>query len=238
MKERAVELMIAFARYQTLAHPRAYITGTTTYQADSFTSEELVSILIDTPSIACYPLSKDQDHGSTTVNLGAVVGDTVLSSAAWIAGSKGLTPKDVFDCCIVSLSLPASSASPAQIVTIPAVRFVCGVPAAGPGPFDVETTQPIGSMSQFIPKSSTNLRPGNSWWYYIPCQNGLWLLIKQNTSRTIIGKQTAEIVNDAQITATLARGNLNISLAHAEEIRHTAELSEKARCVMVSLLAG
>jgi hypothetical protein len=174
-----------------------------------------------------------------TVDVQAVVGDTILSSAAWITGAKGLTPKDVFDCCIVSFSLPPSSSLPARIIAIPAVRFIAGVSASSSQEFDVETNFPTRGAPDFIPKGSPNVNEStNSWWYYIPCEHGLWLSMKIDVpGGTIIGKQTAQIVNDAQITATLARGNLNISLAHVNEIKHTAELAQRARNVVVSLLA-
>jgi len=111
-------------------------------------------------------------------------------------------------------------------MAIPAVRFV-----AHPEGSDVETNQ-----GSFVPKGAPNVGTGNWWWYYVPCENGLWLLLKVEIPGTILGMQTAEIVNDAQITATLASGILNISLVHVDEIKHTAELSERSRRAAISLL--
>jgi hypothetical protein len=237
MRKRVVELMVAFARYLTLVHPRELEGGR--YTGDSFTSGELTSILVDTPSAMHYPLSTPH-HGHISVDVQAVIGDTMLSSAAWISGSKGLTPKDLYDCCIVSFSL-SSSASPARTIAIPAVRFTtCTVMATHSEVPDMETNISTRHVlhAEFIPKGSPNMGTGNWWWYYVPYGNDLWLLLKTQIPGTILGKQTAEIVNSAQITATLASGILRISLAHVDEVKHAAKLSETSRCAMVSLLAG
>jgi hypothetical protein len=228
-KARVLELVVACARYQTLVHPR----GPSVYNGDSFTSSELASILIDTPLRKHYPLPDGGHYDHITVNVWAVVGDTTLASAAWVSGSSGLGPRDFYDCCIVSLSVESSSVLPAHAkVAVPAVRFFQGTPVTVPRvAFDVETNP----MPQFIPKGAPNTG-GGTWWYYVPCENSLWFLIKRETPNTITGKHKAEIVNDAQITATLSRGNMNISLTHVDEIKRTAELSEIARQAVIKLL--
>ena len=226
IKARVLELMIACAQYQASVHPR----GLSVYNGDCFTSSELASILVDTPSRRSYPLHADHCD-DIKVNVCAVVGDTVLSSAAWVSGLSGLGPRDLYDCCIVSLSSESSCVLPAQSIAIPAVRFFRGDAAKVPGAaFDIETNP----MPQFVPKGAPNIGSG-TWWYYVPCENGLWLLIKRETPHSIIGKHKAEIVNDAQITAALSRG-LNISLTHVDEIKRTVELSETARQAVIMLL--
>jgi len=230
MKARVLELVIVCAQYQTQLHARQ----PPLYNGDSFTSSQIASVLVDTPSMRHYPLTLPTDghHSGVAVNVRAVVGDTILASAAWVSGLNRLTPEDLYDCCIVSIS---DDSSPGQVVAVPAVRFFSGAPAAVPKgvEWDVETSH----VPEFIPKGAHNNGTG-TWWYYVPCENGLWLLMKKETPNTIIGKQNAEIVNEAQITATLAPGNMNISLSHVDEVKHTAELSETARQVLLRLLVG
>jgi hypothetical protein len=208
MKTRVLELMVACAQYQTLVHPR----GFSQYNGDSFTSSELASILVDTPFMKRYPLSCGGRRDRIAVNVRGVIGDTILASAAWITGSNELAPRDLYDCCIVSLTIESSLASSHQAVAVPAVRFFSGVPMTVPEVvLDVET-QPT---RQFIPKGAPNTGSG-TWWYYVPCEKDLWLLIRRESPDTIIGKQDAEIVNDIEITTTLDRGNTN-----HQEIRGT-----------------
>lgn len=209
-KARVLELMVACAQYQTLVHPRTPAL----YNGDSFTSSELASILIDTPLRRQYPLPNLGLCNRITVNVRAVVGDTTLASAVWISGLEGLTPEDLYDCCIA----------------IPAIRFFASIPEV---PFDV-STNPI---PQVLPKGSPCIGSG-TWWYHVPCENGLWLQIKANTPDSIIGKQNAELVDDAHITDTLARGDWRVSLVHVDEIKRTVELSEMARQAVVKLLVG
>ena len=97
IKARVVELMVAYAQHQASVHPR----GLYVYNGDSFTSSELASVLVDTPLRRSYPLPNADQYDDITVNVYAVVGDTVLASAAWISGLSGLGPRDLYDCCIV-----------------------------------------------------------------------------------------------------------------------------------------
>lgn len=229
-KTRVVGLMVACARYQTLMHPR----GPLQYNGDSFALANLSSILIDTPLRRHYPLPDGQPGNRVSVTILAVIGDTILSSAVWVSGWSGPGPKDLYDCCIISLLVdsPSDSSSPASAIAIPAVRFFS----------DTETTKAVYDVEnvpipQFVPKGAGNSGSG-AWWYYVPCENGLWLSIKINSPNIITGKQKAEIVNNAQITASLSGGKLNISLMHVDEVQRTAELSEMASWAVIKLLAG
>lgn len=234
-KARVLELMVACAQYQTLVHPRTPAL----YNGDSFSASELAFILIDTPLKRQYPLPPNGGLGNRiTVNISAVVGDTTLASAAWVSGLDGLTPEELYDCCIISISVgslptpPASSLSisTSQHIAVPAIRFFSAIPDV---PFDVETNP----IPQFLPKGGPNTGSG-TWWYHVPCENGLWLQMKANTPDSIIGTQGADIVDDARITEMLARGDLHVSLVHVDEVKRTVELSEIARQAVVKLLVG
>jgi hypothetical protein len=73
------------------------------------------------------------------------------------------------------------------------------------------------------------------WIYWIPCSSGHWLHFKTpNTS--ILGKRTAEVMTDTQVTKMLSMGNLNISLKEAEELKGILDISRKATNHLLSVL--
>ena len=176
------------------------------------------------------------------VDINAVIGDPTLSSAAWIAGARRLTPTDLYDCCIISFRICnlKLDALP-QAITIPCARVLSGFPIAKfskfrPQPDVDEEVSRLPGPRQFVPKHSGNT--GGNWCYFIPCDPGLglWLFCKKNMTEDVVGKYTAEVLTDIQVTAMLAEGNMNISLSHVDDIKQTVDLSEQARHILLQIL--
>jgi hypothetical protein len=127
LKYRVVMLMSAFGSYLTSVHPRREIA----YRTATVAPEELRIIIFHSSSRLYYPLPQDvRQNKSIEIDINAVIGDPILSSAAWIAGTH-LTPTDLYDCCIVSFRICTRKhdALP-QVITIPCARVLSGIPIA------------------------------------------------------------------------------------------------------------
>jgi hypothetical protein len=143
----------------------------------------------------------------------AVVGDLILTSAAWMHGTA-LNGMDLYDSCIVFLGTKAS------VFAVPSARVLSQSYPAVPPKRDIES--PV--VRRFVPRSSPNTRHHLCWWYWIPCGDGLWLQL-QSEDMKILGERKAEIVTNAQITRKLQVENLNISLTKVEDVKHITDLS-------------
>ena len=241
LKYRVVKLMSALASYLTSVHPRREIA----YRTAAVSPQELRIIIFDTPPSLYYPLPQDiavRKKRLIEVDINAVIGDPTLSSAAWIAGARHLTPTDLYDCCIISFRICnlKLDALP-QAITIPCARVLSGFPIAKfskfrPQPDVDEEVSRLPGPRQFVPKHSGNT--GGNWCYFIPCDPGLglWLFCKKNMTEDVVGKYTAEVLTDIQVTAMLAEGNMNISLSHVDDIKQTVDLSEQARHILLQIL--
>jgi len=233
MKERVVNLTFALAKYQIRTHPR----GEPAYLEESSSSYELVSMFVRTPPEMLHPLSSGQAAlSSLEVEVIAVVGDTMLSSVAWMSGSK-LSPMDLYDSCIVLFAVsPTSTATvKSRTLAIPAVRVLSG-PVELSRPLDLEMSG--GAVPQFVPKGSSNLGYGLVWWYWIPCESGMWLQIRSGEGMKIVGKREADVLTDAQVTSRLAAGTLNISLSHVDSIKETVEMSRRGSHSLVEFITS
>lgn len=232
LRLRLVDLTIDLAKYQTTIHPRGEIA----YRDDSFDSEILVSTCgSDAPFHTTFPLTdSDTCKSPVQVNIMSVVGDTMLSSTAWVSGSAALTPNDLYDSCILTFAITSSAPRSSQTISVPAARVLCGVPVV-----DTPEKQPDeASYAQFPPRGLPNLGVGISWWYYIPCASGSWLLMKRNAGKTVLGKAMAEILSDTQVSALLSAGNLQVSLSRVDDVKQIVDLSQKARASFIKLSEG
>jgi len=227
MKLRVANLALGIAKYQTHSHPR----GLLAYNDDSFSAYQISTILA-TPNLReDYTLSQE-DIQTVHVDIHAIIGDTALSSVAWVVGST-LTPTDLYDSCIVVLNLPVSEKQPRCFTAIPAVRVFSQIGhPAGKEYCDSETAEPI-----FMPRGATGSPDDEvkQWIYWIPCGSGQWLHFKTQNTR-VLGKRTAEVMNNAQVTKMLSVGNLNISLKEAEELKAIIDVTRKAANHLLSVL--
>jgi hypothetical protein len=176
-----------------------------------------------------YPLP-DTYPPSFKVEIRAVFGDTSLSSAMWITGSR-TTPMDLYDSCIVVFTVRETTSvfSPARTVAVPASRVLSGV--------TTPIMDPENYLATFVPKGVAHEGDGATWWYWIPCRAGLWLQVQVPLDGNTIGIRQAEVRTDAQASALLAAGKLRIGLKNVEEIRPVVELSRKARDSFLELLS-
>jgi hypothetical protein len=221
LKERVFELACALAQCQAFVHPR----GRRQYIEDTFSARQLSIIVHGSELIPLYPLPS-LPSSSVPLQLTAVMGDTLISSIMWITGSR-LTPMDLYDSCLVVFSLPKSTTTASRTITVPAVRVLSGV-----SEFPVDSEYSLGAS---IPKGAPNLGYGLTWWYWVPCVEGLWVEIRRPTEKQILGVCEGELRTDAQVSDLLASGRLNIGFTAVEELKKTLEFSRQASDVLVEL---
>ncbi|KAJ7654349.1 hypothetical protein B0H17DRAFT_1099810 [Mycena rosella] len=208
--EHVVDLTFALAKCQSMIHP----WGQAQYAGNTFASGDLtlISDWIKSPNL--YPLP-DLNPTSFPVEIKAVFGDTMLSSAIWITGSEA-TPMDLYDTCTVVFSIRQSKhvASPRRSVAVPAARVLSGIGMA----FDGEKTVP-----NYVPKGAPN--------------SGLWLQIQIPAQGKTVGIHQVDVCTDVQVSGLLAAGSLNTGLKDVDKIKAVVVLSRKAREACLELLS-
>ncbi|KAJ7728075.1 hypothetical protein B0H16DRAFT_1777991, partial [Mycena metata] len=224
LKERVLELACGLAQCQMFIHPR----GQPQYIEETFAYRKLGSILDGSDPTTLYPLPSPCPS-SIALQLTSVVGDTLLSSVMWITGSE-LTPMDLYDSCIVVFDLPKSTSAASRTIAVPGVRIL-----SGPSESPVDSEYSLGAT--FIPKGAANCGHGLTWWFWVPCGEGLWVQIRRPTEHRILDSCEGEIRTDAQLSELLASGTLNIGFTAVEEVRTTLELSRKASDVLTELFS-
>lgn len=220
MKKRVMRLTMALSKYQVYSHPRNDIS----YAHDCFVASDVP------PFIAQHTLVYPTDNfigNLIQVSIKVVIGDTTLSSASWIAGSK-LTPMELYDTCVVVFDMNVKSSSNSGIPTsssnllaIPAVRVLSGRPfGQAPDPEDA---------GHFAPKGNGNDGNDICWRYWIPLDLGCWLFLSTpDGSLDIRGQQTCNVMSSAEVTEQLAAGKFNIGLTRVEDVYAALELSRRS----------
>ncbi|KAF8716706.1 hypothetical protein AX14_012228 [Amanita brunnescens Koide BX004] len=243
MKTRVLNLTLAAAQYQIHVHPR----GIESYVDDSFSPLHIMNLLREPQRLqmSCKlpRYFNPSESSSIEIEITAMIGDTVLSSAMWMVGSD-LSPMDMYDTCLVFLSFPLppslSSSSLGSLGPLPAPSTYA-IPAARVGHSMGEFIRPDTekSVPVFVPRG-TGVGPSvciQAWWYWIPCGPNRWLQI-QSKNLTVLGRCTAEVLDDRQLSALLGAGNLNISLSHAKEVKEVVELSRVGVEALFKILPG
>jgi hypothetical protein len=240
MKTRVLSLTLAAAQYQIHIHPR----GIKAYSDDCFSPQYIMNLLSEPQKLqmSCnLPSHFDPSKSSSIdIEITAVIGDTVLSSAMWIVGSDK-SPMDMYDSCVVFLSFPPpppSRSSPslglppaASTFAIPAARVVSEQDNPQFNRPDTEKWAPL-----FVPRGASVYSEDNQiLWYWIPCGPNRWLQVKSK-NQTVLGRCTADVLDDGQLSALLGAGALNISLTHAKEVKEVVELSSSGVKALFSLL--
>ncbi|KAF8349378.1 hypothetical protein F5887DRAFT_914353 [Amanita rubescens] len=237
MKTRVLSLTLAAAQYQTHVHPR----GIESYADDSFSARHIMNLISEPRELrmSCE-LPRDFDlskSSSIEIKITATIGDTVLSSAMWMVGPD-TSPMDMYDCCLVFLSFPPSPSPSSRSLGPPPAPSTFAIPAARVA-YDIgESNRPDTEKSApvFVPRGiSTGYV--QAWLYWIPCGPNRWLQV-QSKNMTVLGRCTAEVLDDGQLSALLGAGNLNISLKHANEVRETVERSRVGVEALFKLLPG
>lgn len=95
LKIRVRRVICAISKYQMRVHPR----GIYCYEEDLQSLEKVYD------SRKEYPLTSEEICSSKVeITVTAIVGDTLLSSACWMFGSK-LTGMDLYDSCVVIVKI-------------------------------------------------------------------------------------------------------------------------------------
>ncbi|KAJ3501236.1 hypothetical protein NLJ89_g9431 [Agrocybe chaxingu] len=230
MKMRVLRLAMALSKYQASIHPR----GDYSYLYDCFTASDIPPLLAQHASV--YPTNNFTSSGaslaSIRVSIKAVIGDTTLSSATWISGSKPI-PMDLYDSCVVvfnigtkdnlssDISLPSYSSSH---LAVPAVRVLSGKTVGPSLPTDPEKDATI----HFVPKGSSNIGFGLTWLYWIPLDSGGWLFVSTaEDSLDVRGRQVGCLMTDGEVTEQLSAGRLNIGFSHVDDVKAALEMSKR-----------
>lgn len=224
MKMRVLRLAMALSKYQTYLHPR----GDYSYQYDCFMVSDIPKLLAQ--HAFAYPTSDNFDVilSSIQISIKAVIGDTTLSSATWISGSK-LSPMELYDCCVVvfetrmneSSSSNTDLSSPSSLLAIPAVRVLAGS-LIGFLPAELENAE----TPLFAPKGVPNTGSMISWQYWIPLDSGRWLFLSTpKNSLDICGQRVGSVMSDAEVTQQLEAGKYNIGFTHVEDVKTALEMS-------------
>jgi hypothetical protein len=217
LKKRASELPWALARYQTHEHPR----GSYSYEEDMLSVDRISDLL---PTLRNgfkqhFPINQACAPTLSFTVLG-ILGDTVLFSAAWLAGSE-LNGMDVYDTVLIIIEVSGNK------FAIPAARVLSGT-----------SLQVIFAKLQMDPeramhktlrstKGLSNARTGITWYYWIPCSDGRWLFA-QSQDMKFLGRREAQVVTDEEATARLLKPDMNVSLTSVEDIKNTLQYSRKA----------
>jgi len=220
MKDRAMELTMGLAQYQTYIHPR----GSYSYSEDIFTTPLLRSAFAQVQFCLQpeYPLAQYSiTEATVNVTVAAVVGDQILASASWMHGF-GLSGMDLYDSCVVFLQTESST------IAVPSARVL----SQSHSPIVMKNDIEKIVTPRFLPRSTPNTGHGLIWWYWIPCGSGRWLQL-QSVDMRILGQRKADVVTDAQVTRKLQVGDLNVSLTKVEDVKQITGLSMQAGQVLL-----
>lgn len=226
LRNRVRYLLFSLSNFQMHVHPRRLYC----YKEDRRSIERIENIQPDFP-LSAIASAKDNVPSKTdapeTIDLAitAIIGDTMLSSAAWMQGSS-LSGLNLYDSCLVELSVDGSR------VTIPAARVLTEAPPDGrPPSSDVEA----GFEAQFVPRGGSNTGSSVLWWYWIPCGPNRWLQTHTENMQ-LLGKWRATVVSDRDITAKLALGDLLVSISSVEDVKDIVRHSRLGCDVLLRFL--
>ena len=222
LKARIRRLVFALSQYQINLHPR----GIESYEEDKKSLERIENV-----QAVFTPTSEEVGRGKFDLSVVAIVGDTLLSSAAWVLGSK-FTGLQLYDSCIIILDVRGST------VAIPCARVLSDKPLpesdieAGSKPqFPQKGVEP-----RFPPKGGQNRGQDISWWYWIPCRENLWLQT-HSTDMKFLGKRTADVLSDEQVTKKLLSGDLFIGMSEVAHVKEAVQNSVVACQTLQTLLS-
>lgn len=231
---RLLGLSTAISKYQILNHPR----GAYCY-ADDAQDPTIIKALLDDAGMTFLdhlPLPENTAVGSILdMRVIAVLGDTMLSSAAWLIGSP-LTGMDLYDSCILILRC----ASQNKTLLVPACRVLSGRIDLEESLHDPELT----ASSQFLPKGVSNSGKDISWWYWIPCGGDTWLHYHTPWATAaeqrlgVTGKREMMVTSSEEITETLRHGELMVSLNGVKDVESVLEKSVAAAGVLREMMLG
>jgi hypothetical protein len=223
-RARVSNLVFALSKYLQHMHPRSilsYLDDVDTISSSDWRPPEKVLSY----SLPC------SNETTVEISVASDVGDTLLAGVAWIFGSKrgGF---DFYDTCVIILNIVDGT------IAVPAARVLSGKPPLQ------RTDSEWGVQASHLPRGGV-LPQGNRslpytedlrWCYWVPCSNGNWLYFTTPATKTT-GTREASIWTDQQVTDTLARGELWVSLKHVDEVKDIIENSALAYDYLLQLFS-
>lgn len=226
---RILSLASAVSHYQTLLHPRMPYCYTKDMHDPSAvyrviqTSEHL----FDRTRVMLNVRLEEVYGGQVTteVDIKAVIGDTLLSSMAWLMGSPH-TSMDLYDCCLVVLGVGN------RTLLIPSVRVLSGhVKEVRQRREDVE----VGVAGEHTPKGVANDGVDIGWVFWIPLDADRWLYFVGDLD--FIGKQRMEVLSSADVTKRLSVADLFVSLRDVRDVNDVLKKSSIVGQLLTDLRA-
>lgn len=228
---RLLSLAAALSKYQVLNHPR----GAHSYAEDAQDPVILKKYFDDADFEISerLPLPQLPNPGSDVeITVAAVLGDTLLSSVAWLMGST-LTGMELYDSCILVIR------SSNTTLLVPACRVLSGRLINEQEP-DPESTLP----SPFVPKGASNDGKDISWRYWIPCGGGTWVLYStpwatlKKADLSVVGTKTMRVTTEDSVTNELREGTLMVSMNSVKDVEASVEQSTKVAMMMNDMMLG
>ena len=205
LKERVRRLVGALSLYQMHVHPRCF----SCYYEDAQTIRDTYNVKL------VYPLMAEErsSEEAVAIHILEVVGDTLLSSASFITGSKRPI-MDLYDTCAVVVKVNDEE------LTIPAARVLSGKPPPR------ETHDPeSGWELPLAPRGGSNEGKDIMWWYWVPCGENKWLELSSEDMK-ILGERKGRVLSDEQVTKHLMSGVFYVSIS---DVRHVEEIVGNSR---------
>ncbi|KAJ7648087.1 hypothetical protein FB45DRAFT_998920 [Roridomyces roridus] len=229
LRMRVMDLALSLARFQSEIHPRSREIHARTvdqYIDDSFSNSDLA--LISELRRHATPEFISPAHPHHTLEFfhrrypGCIRGHSAIQ--------RNPTPMDLYDSCIVVFAIRDSNnpSAPRRCIAIPSARVLGGASIA-----ESDTEQ---NVSTFTPRGAHSFGWNTMWWYWIPCQTGLWLQLQVEAGKTL-GLHEMEVRSDAQVGALLSSGKLNISIKEVDELRAVVDLARRGREAFLELLS-
>ena len=210
---RIRNLVCALSKYQMHLHPR----GLYCYEEDAQSLEKAYE------TRSKCPLPVESSNGDKIeINVEEIIGDTALSSACWMFGSK-LTGMQLYDSCVLILRVNS------ETFAIPSARVLTDK-AALPK-VDVEAAK--GPL--FPLRGNSNTGRDILWFYWIPCGDDRWLQVS-TTDMKFLGTRTASIVSDVQVTQKLASGELLVSISEVDHVKEIVQCSKTSFDILQKFL--
>ncbi|CAF9934422.1 hypothetical protein IMSHALPRED_009712 [Imshaugia aleurites] len=213
LKSRVRNLVCALSKFQMHVHPR----GLYCYEEDLQNMDKAYDMRTEYP-LTATPVNSDK----VAINVVEIIGDTTLSSACWMFGSK-LTGMELYDSCVLILDVNGHT------IAVPSARVLTDK-AAMPK-LDAEVA--IGPV--FPLRGNSNTGRDICWFYWIPYGNDKWLQLS-TTDMKFLGARTASIVSDAQVTQKLAGGELLVSISEVDHVKEIVRHSKTAFDILQTLL--
>lgn len=225
---RILSLASGVSRYQILLHPRMPYS-----YSEDIQDPTSIFRLIKTcdhvsyreeamPSLALE--GSDGKPMTASVEIKAVIGDTLLSSIAWLLGSP-YTSMDLYDCCLVAIGVAG------RTVMIPSVRVLSGHVSKVREP---RTDPEAGIVGEHTPKAVGNDGTNTGWVFWIPLDVHRWLYFVGDLD--FIGKQSMEVLSSDEVSKRLGLADLFVSLRGVQDVKDALEKSRVVGQLLTDLL--